>query len=339
MNQTNVADASSLHRESIIIDAVCPLVMDDAAYLDWYRDGGVTVLAPTVGGWERAEPTLARIAAWHRLLRVRDDVLLVETAVAAQQAKRDGKIGIFLHMQGADPIEDNLDLIDLYKALGVGMIQLTYNVVNRAGSGCEVDSDEGLTSYGRAVVERLNACKVIVDCSHTGLRTSFDAIERSKAPVVLSHSNPASVHASARNVPDALIDAIAKTGGLIGIAGFPAMVAPHARPTLDDFARHIDAIVQRVGCDHVGLGIDYYWGQAGVASDAAASESYREAVAAGRWSDAYPPPPHHYPQGIETPRALGALTACLLQRGYSGGDVRKILGGNWLRVMREVWGA
>jgi membrane dipeptidase len=88
----------------------------------------------------------------------------------------------------------------------------------------------------------------------------------------------------------------------------------------------------------VGLGLDYYSGQAGVASDEAAKHSYNEAIRSGIWSTAYPPPPHYYPAGIETPQKLPSLTRRLLELGYSEADVRKILGENWLRVMHSVWG-
>ncbi len=328
----------TLHAESIVIDAVCPLVMDEPRYLDWYREGGATAIAPTMGSTENARTSLNRLAAWHRLLRQRQDLLLVRQASDIETAKRSGRLGIYLHFQGTDAVEDNLDLIDLYKALGVGVIQLTYNVKNRVGDGCEERTDSGLSRYGVKLIERLNAARVIVDCSHTGLRTSLDAIECSTAPVVLSHSNLNSVHPSARNVSAALLEAIARSGGVIGVAGFPAMVASAAVPTLDQFIAHIDGIVQQVGIDCVGLGIDYYLGQAGVASDEDATRIYNDAVRTGVWSAAYSPPPHRYPAGIDTPRTLPNLTRGLLGRGYREPDVRKILGENWLRVMRAVWG-
>jgi len=333
---SNIAD--DLHNRSIIIDGVCPLVMDDPHYLQWYREGGVTALAPTVGGWEGARTTLDRIASWRHLLSERKDLSLVQRAKDIEIARQRGLLGIYLHLQGADPIENNLNLIDVYKALGVGVVQLTYNVRNRVGDGCEERTDTGLSRFGIQLIERLNHAQIIVDCSHTGYRTSLEAVECSSAPVILSHSNAATVHSSARNVPDDLIRAIAKSGGVIGVAGFPAMIAGTTTPSLDQFIAHIDAIASLVGIDHVGLGIDYYWGQAGVASDEAATASYEAAVRAGRWSSAYPPPPHNYPAGINTPKTLRNLTRRLLERGYSGADVQKILGENWLRVMRSVWG-
>jgi len=328
------SNAAKLHADSIVIDAVCPL---SDGHLDWYREGGVTALAPSVTTSD-THATLKELAGWHCLLRERDDMLLVRRAHDIELAKQSKRLGLYLHFQGADPIDDNLDRVDLYKSLGVGMIQLTYNVKNRVGDGCEERTDAGLSRFGVKLIERLNKARVIVDCSHTGLRTSLDAIECSTAPVVLSHSNVLAVHSSPRNVGDELILAIAKSGGLIGIAGFPGMISTHIKPTLDHFIAHIDAIVQRVGIDHVGLGIDYYSLQAGIASDEEAMRGYNEAIRTGLWTTAYPPPPHHYPSGIETPRTLPNLTRGLLERGYTEVDVVKILGGNWLRVMREVWG-
>jgi membrane dipeptidase len=330
--------AFDLHGESVVIDAVCPLVMDDPGYLDWYREGGVTALAPTVGGWESARTTLNRLSAWQRLLRERNDLVLVRQARDIEFAKQSGRLGIYLHFQGTDPIENNLDFVDLYKALGVAVVQLTYNVRNRVGDGCEEKTDAGLSRFGVKLIERLNQARVIVDCTHTGLRTSLQAIECSTAPVILSHSNVASVHPSARNVSNELLDAIAQSGGVVGVVGFPAMVADTTSPSLDQFIAHIDAIVQRVGIQHVGLGIDYYRGQAGIASDEEAMQGYNQFVHAGLWGAAYPPPPHRYPAGIETPRSLPNLTRRLLERGYREADVHQILGGNWLRVMRSVWG-
>ena len=122
----------SLHADSIVIDAVCPLAMDDPQYLEWYREGGVTALAPTMASTENARTTLNRLAAWHRLLRERDDLLLVRQARDIEIAKQRGCLGIYLHFQGTDPIEDNLDLIDLYKALGVGVIRASERTHARA---------------------------------------------------------------------------------------------------------------------------------------------------------------------------------------------------------------
>jgi membrane dipeptidase len=333
-----VINSTEIHGSCVIVDAVCPLVRDNPKYLEWYRDGGATAIGPTIASTDGARVALNRLATWHGILGDRPDLLLVKRACDIDCAKQQARLGIFFHLQGTDPIEDNLDLIDLYKALGVGIVQLAYNVRNKVGDGCEERTDAGISHFGIKLIRRLNDARVIVDCSHTGLRTSLEAVECSAAPVVLSHSNPASVYRTSRNVDNELIDAIARSGGIIGIAGFPGMIGPSATPSLDDFVNHVDAVVQRVGIDHVGLGIDYYIGQAGIGNDEAGPRMYEQMTRSGAWSAAYPRPPHHYPKGIEDPRCLPNLTRRLLERGYSEADVRKVLGRNWLRVMQNVWG-
>ncbi|MGE4080198.1 MAG: dipeptidase [Reyranella sp.] len=333
------ADAKSLHESAIVIDAVCPLLMDPR-HVDLYRRGGATAVAPTVGGSENAETALRAIGRWIKLIRNAGDLALVRRAADIEAAKRDRRLGIILHFQGADPIEDDVDLIDAYKSLGVGMIQLTYNVRNRVGDGCEEPGDAGLSRFGRDVVKRLNEARIVVDCSHTGLRTTMDAIEASQRPTVFSHAGAFSVHPSPRNITDEQIRAVAATGGLVGAVGFPAFVAGGHRPTLDQFIAHIDHMVSLAGIDHVALGIDYFTGQHPIASDEAAAALYKRLVDGGRWSPkSYPPPPYHFPAGIETPEGLPNLTRRLLERGYAADDVLKIMGGNWVRVFREVWGA
>lgn len=322
----------------LLVDAVCPLITDDGDFLDWYRDGGATIVAPTLGSTESAFVTLKRLARWHRLLREDDSLFLVRTSEDVRVATEIGRLGVYFHLQGTDPVEDNLDLVDLYKALGVGMIQLAYNVRNRVGDGCEEPNPAGLSRFGRRLVERLNAAEVIVDVSHTSEPTALDAIEMSTAPVVLSHSNLSTVHASPRNASDRLVKAVAATGGVVGMVGFPALVSSSTVPTVDDLVRHIDAASALVGTSHIALGLDYYAGQAGVASDEDAMSGYRTAVAAGIWGPSYPPPPHHYPAEIRTPRNLGALPDALVRCGYAESAINDILGLNWLRVFGAVWG-
>lgn len=332
-------DSLALHRSAVVIDAVCPLLQDHR-YIDWYIDGGASVAVPTMASSEPAAAALAAIARWKRTIAGDARLIQVASAAAIEAAKAAGRTGVLLHFQGADPVEGDLDLVHAYKDLGVGVIQLCYNVKNRVGDGADERTDAGLSFFGVDLVKRLNEARVVVDCSHTGVQTSLDAIAASERPVVISHGNPRALHHSRRNLPDDLIRAVAQSGGVIGAVGFPGFVSNDARPTLDRFIDHIAYMVDLVGVDHVGLGIDYYLGQSGVADDAAARRQYEEWVASGKWRPGtYPPPPHHYPAGIETPRTLPALTRRLVERGFAGDDVRKILGLNWLRVWRAVWGA
>lgn len=332
-------DPHAVHTDAIVIDGVCPLLREPA-YVDWYIEGGVTAAVPTVSLDEPADITLDTIGRWRRLIDADERLVLATRAADIEAAKGAGRLAIVMHFQGPGAVARELDRIDAFKALGVGMIQLTYNVKNPLGDGACERTDAGLSHFGLAFVRRCNEARVIIDCSHTGRRTTLDAIAASTRPPVFSHANPKRVHDSPRNIADEQIHAVAQAGGLVGAVGFPGFLGTEARPTLARFIEHIDYLVEVAGIDHVALGIDYYTGQHPVADTEAALKRYQWSVDCGRWdADVYPPPPHVYPQGIETPRTLPNLTAGLAARGYAAGDIEKIIGGNWLRVFREVWGA
>lgn len=330
-----------LHADAIVIDGTCPLARAHR-YLDWYKEGGVTAAVVTAGGvWSHvgAGETLKGLGSWLRLVRSRDDLLLAERASDIEAAKRDGRMALVLHFQGTEPFEETLDLVAAYEKLGVRMVQLTYNVRNRVGDGCEERTDSGLSRFGVDLVRRLNEHRIVVDCSHTGFRTSMEAFAVSSAPTVFSHANVRRVYDCPRNITDEQIKAAAATGGLVGINGFPYFVDATGRPTLDAYIAHIDYVATLVGIDHVAVSMDFYQGMAAAASTAEAERYHTQSVGSGRWSrESYPPPPHHYPAGLGDPREMPNLTRRLLERGYAPEDVRKIIGENWMRVFRQVWG-
>jgi membrane dipeptidase len=329
-------DADQRAPADLLIDGACPLARDPTE-LRRYREGGVTVCMPTVGGREGAGETLATLARMHRALRTRDDLLLVRRPADVRRAQASGRLGLLLHLQGGDPFERDVGLVEGFRALGVRMVQLCYNVRNRIGDGCEEPTDGGLSRFGAEVVRALNEAGMIVDCAHTGARTTREAIAVSRAPVVCSHGNPRAVHPSARNLGDDLIRAIADQGGLIGAVGFPAFVSASPRPTIDQFIDHIAYLSDLVGVRHVALGLDYFAGQDGIAPPEVAAALYRSFVASGDWDPAtYPPPPWCYPEGIATPEHLRALAPALARRGFAPDEVRAIMGGNWLRVIDAV---
>lgn len=334
------ADYERLHDEAIVIDAVAPLMNSHPQFIDWWIEGGATAVAPTVGGSELVGPTLKNLARWYRMIQQDPRLQLVQKSSDIDDAKAAGTFGIIFHFQGTTPIEDDLNLVSVYKQLGVGMIQLAYNVKNRVGDGCEERTDCGLSNFGMELIKRMNQERVIVDCTHTGYQTTMEAIELSTAPVVFSHSNVKALKPSARGITDDQIKAAAATGGLIGTVGFPAFVSDSSHPTLDELINHTEYVANLVGTDHIGIGIDYFGGQVGVTDNETAERQYASSISSGRWqADSYPPPPYHYPQGIDTPRTLQNLTKRMLERGFSEDDIKKFLGGNWVRVFKAVWGA
>lgn len=336
-------DAEALHGDAIFIDAVAPL-LHKKQYVGSYVLGGVTCVAPTVGvGSESPSTALKTIGNWLRYIRTNPGVRLVEKARHVEDAKRDGKMGILFHFQGTGPFETDLDLVDAFHAAGVRMVQLTYNRKDYVGDGCEEELDGGLSRFGKDLVRRLNENRIIVDCSHTGYKTTMDALSLTTRPAVFSHSNSAVLFPSKRNIRDDQAKAAAATGGLVAVTAVPQFVVSAnggaARPSIDDLIAHIDHFVSVVGIDQVGLGLDYWWGTLPFSDLSTVVEHWEHHVEAGDWTpQAYPRPPHYNPPEIETPELLKGMTVGLIRRGYSEEDIRKILGLNWLRVFHEVWG-
>lgn len=331
-------DHERLHRESIVFDGTCPL-LNDPKYIAFWIQGGVTVAAPTVAGDDNCATAMKKIGRWMGIIRDRGDELTHVTSVADfARAKAEGKMGILFHFQNTLPLERDLELVDVYHALGVRVIQLAYNVKNFVGDGCDERTDAGISDFGVKVIRTMNRAGIAVDCSHTGVRTTLDAMEVSEKPVVFSHGNARAVCDNPRNLTDEQIKKVASLGGVIGLNGFPAFVSKSARPTLDELLRHADHMADLVGIDHVGIGIDFFPGQAGVADDEESMRSYQARLASGAWKpSAYPPPPYHYPVGLEDPRGFPNLTRALVDRGYTGEEVKKVLGGNFMRAYSKIW--
>ncbi|MFQ5828395.1 MAG: dipeptidase [Candidatus Methylomirabilia bacterium] len=335
---TTKGSTSKLHREAIVIDMVCPLLFTER-YIDEWIKGGATAVGPTVAADDNCAVAVGHIGMWYERLRRRSSQLVHVTRVEdVYRAKNERKLGIIFHFQNTQPFERNLDLVEVFYRLGVRMVQLTYNVKSWVGDGCEEATDSGLSEFGRRVIREMNRVGMVVDLSHTGYRTTMEAMEVSEGPVVFSHSNAKAVHASRRNLRDDQIKTVAEKGGVIGLNGFPVFVSKRRWPTLDELLLHTDYIADLVGTDHLSLGLDFYGGQWPFASPREARALYGERLKTGRWQPAtYPPPPYKYPRGIEVPSKLESLTHGLLARGYGEKDVEKILGGNLMRVFGKVW--
>ena len=193
-------DATTLHRESIVIDGLNASHFLEPKILDRLEAGGVTTVHATVAAWHDLPETMALIAAHQALLRsYADRIMAVRETADIHRAKGTGRVGILLGFQGTDPIEDNLQMLAVYRDLGVKIMQLTYNATNRVGSGYRVPEDHGLTPFGRDVIADMNRLGILIDLSHCGDRTTNEAIEASRRPVAITHANSRRFSNQARN--------------------------------------------------------------------------------------------------------------------------------------------
>jgi len=323
-------DSILFHRDALYLDAAVPLVNPRLLpkYLPDLAAGGVDAILTTVASLEDCRYAVGVLADWHHLAHAGEQPFRLATTVADfRAAKREGVLAVGLHFQGGNPIEADVDLIDAFHALGVRVFQLTYNARNLIGDGCLEETNAGLSAFGRKVVRRLGERRMVIDIAHVGERTSLEAIALASGPVVSTHTNARGVHDSARNLSDEQIRAVAATGGVVGLCGFPAFVSGDDPPSLSQLIDHAVYISDLVGAEHVGLGLDF------------AIEDEDDYDYYGYDPRYYPRPPWTWPTGLGGFfRDAPNITAALVERGFSEREVRGILGENFLRVFEQVWG-
>jgi membrane dipeptidase len=293
------------------------------------RKGGVGAIffsvfvdAKYVNGNHSANRTLQMIdTVYHDILdRYPDTFVLALTADDIVRAHRRRKIAGLMGIEGGHAIEDSTRLLRDYYRLGVRYMTLThFNTNNWADSSGDINDPNvqhhnGLTPFGKDVVREMNRLGMMVDISHVSDKTFYDALETSQAPLIASHSSARAVTNVPRNMTDDMIKALAAKGGVIQINIYCQFISQKAadapknspvRATLDDVVAHIDHVRQIAGIDTIGLGTDF------------------DGISCA-------------PLGLDDVSMFPNLTRALLEKGYSPADIKKIYGGNTLRLMRQV---
>jgi membrane dipeptidase len=267
-------------------------------------------------------------------LAKQDYVVHATTVDDILAAKRTGRLALVAGFECATMIENELDRIDMLYGFGVRQLGIAYSQANMLGSGLAEANDAGLTAFGRRAVQRMNKLGMLIDVSHSGDRTSLDVIEASDVPVMITHAGARSVWPIPRLKPDEVIVACAERGGVIGIEAAPHTTLSPAHPehSLDSVMDHFMYCVDLVGIDHVSFGPDTMFGD-----HVAVHRAY-----AGNYAHTDEKRPDHpqvpYVDGLENPgECFPNIAGWLVRRGYSDEDIAKVLGGNTMRVLQQVW--
>ena len=335
-------NAKEIHEQALIIDGLVFRCDSDEPL----RRGNVSAVNITVSDFnadfegvsDDIAAWLARVAApgspWH----------IVETVADIHAARVAGKIGLIMGWQNMRGIADRLDRIRFFHRLGVRVMQLTYNERNFIGDGCLEPADGALSLFGRRVVAEMNKVGMAIDLSHVGHRTAMDVAALSARPVLLTHANSKTITDAPRNKHDALIKAVADTGGLIGASVYGPMCwngDPSRRPALEDFYRQLEHIVGLVGIEHVAMGTDF---PAVTDLDSVAAviqmtlDRYPTAIT--KYAQAFGNDVRtRYPSDCGSHAELGKITDLLVAKGWSTADINAFYSGNYLRVLDQIWTA
>ncbi|WP_454715601.1 dipeptidase [Caulobacter segnis] len=323
------------------LDAGAPIsrrVLDDA------RASGLTATNWTIGyvsgKSDPFESSVRDVVQFDGMIRDHSDRLLkVLTTADILRAKAQKKVGVIYGFQNAAMMGDKADRVDLFADMGVRVIQLTYNPENQLGGGSVASGDIPLTAFGREVIDRLNARRVIVDLSHSGERTCLDAARHSKAPICVSHTGCRALNDVPRNKTDEELRLVAQKGGYVGIYFMPFLA--DRQITSEDVCRHIEHAIKVCGEDAVGIGTD--GGVTGIDD----LERWKKAFAAqinnrralGISAPGERPDSYIFAIDMFGPDQFRILARKLAERGHPPRRIEKILGGNFLRFAKEIWGA
>lgn len=319
-----------LHQDSIVIDGLIIAKWGRELFEDMHK-GGLTAANCTVSVWEDFQATVDNIVLVNELIEDNSDLVMkVRTIDDIRKAKELGKTGIIMGFQNAHAFEDQLGYVQIFKDLGVGVVQMCYNTQNLIGTGC-YERDGGLSGFGREVVAEMNRVGIMCDLSHVGSKTSEEVILESKKPVCYSHCLPSGLKEHPRNKSDDELRFIAERGGFVGVTMFTPFLKKGVDATIDDYVEAIAYVVDIVGEDQVGIGTDFTQGQDKAFFDMLTHDKgyARELTRFGKIVN---------PEGIRTVGEFPNLTAALLRNGFSEELTRKIMGENWLRILGEVWG-
>lgn len=252
------------------------------------------------------------------------------------RAHKEGKIALVPVIEGAAMLENEVDRVDILYGFGVRMMGITYSESNALGSGLKEKNDGGLTAFGHKVVERMNKVGMAIDCSHVGDKTTMDVIKASSKPIFLSHCGARALWNSRRLKPDDVLKACADKGGVIGIEAAPHTTLTVNNPShsIESFMEHFEYIKDLVGIDHVAFGPDTLYGDhVGLHHAFAANLSIKSSrEGSGEFEEV------EYVKGMENPTEASInIVRWLVKHNYSDEDIEKVLGGNIIRALKEIW--
>jgi membrane dipeptidase len=340
------ADAAKLYRDSFVLDAnalawIGGLLgrpnQDDITKV--IRESGVTALKSTLGGAIGDFATaVADIAAAQQLMEKRADLFLnVRTHGDFERARKEKKLGVIYSFESPNMLEDKIERIELFRGLGVRVMQLNYNRRTPFGVGCLDGDTDGLTDLGRQAIAKMNEIGVALDLSHSNTKTTAEGIAASTKPPLITHAGCRAVYMHPRNKEDREMKALADKGGVIGIYMLPYLTESPKQPMLSDYLQHLEHALKICGEDHVGVGSDVPF----FPVDDSDLEEMKKATEK-RKADGIAAPGEDRPTYIpdlNTPRKMELIADGLLKRGHKSGVVEKIMGANFKRVFGEIWTA
>jgi membrane dipeptidase len=317
------------------------LIVDGLQYCNYseaifreLRAGGVAAIHVTIAYHEDFREKVENIVRWNGWFEAFPDLVVPgRTGADVRRAHAEGRTAVFFGLQNCSPIEDDIGLVEICHALGVRFMQLSYNNQSLLASGCFEAGDTGITRMGKEVIAEMNRLGMVIDMSHSGDRSTLEAMALSRRPIAVTHANPRAWQASVRNKPDDVLRALARSGGMLGFSLYPHHLKGGSACTLDDFCTMVARTADLMEPAALGLGSDLCQDQ----PDAVVQWMRR-----GKWTRGPPDPAVVFPAQPAWFRSnldFGNIAEGLRKAGFSEPEVDGIMGLNWLRFYQEAFGS
>lgn len=320
--------------------------IDGLQYANWsekvfrqMREGNVDAVHVTITYHENFRETVLNIEQWNRWFEQYPNLIFQgRTADDIAKAQTTNRTAIFFGSQNPSCIEDDIGLVEILHTLGLRFMQLTYNNQSLLATGCYEADDTGLTRMGKEVVREMNRVGLVVDMSHSGERSTLEAIEHSSRPIAITHANPSFWHQALRNKSDDVLRALGQTDGILGFSIYPHHLKDGSNCTLQSFCDMIARTADLMGPENIGIGTDLCQDQ---------PDSIVEWMRVGRWTKSidygegsasnpgFPP----MPTWFQDNRHFDAIQAGLSATGMSAENIQGVMGENWRRFFANSFEA
>jgi microsomal dipeptidase-like Zn-dependent dipeptidase len=318
------------------------MFIDGLQYCNWsekifkqWRASNLTAVHVTISYHEQFRETVSNFEQWNSWFEKYPSLIMPAFyAEDVETASKQNKTAVIFGFQNPSPIEDDIGLVEILHRLGGRFMQLSYNNQSLLATGCYEENDPGITRMGKEVIKEMNRVGMVVDMSHSSERSTFEAIELSSRPIVISHANPSFWHPAKRNKSDEIIKELSNSNGMLGFSLYPHHLNNSSQCSLEDFCSMIARTADLIGIDHIGFGSDLCQDQ---------PDSIVEWMRVGKWTkeidygegSASNPGFPDMPSWFRDNRDWHNIIEGLKKHGFSNDEINKIKGENWLSFFRK----
>ena len=317
--------------------------IDNLQYSNWSKEifqinneAKLDAVHVTIAYHEDFDEVKKNVATWNKYFQdYKDLIFLGKTFQDIEKAHQEKKTAIFFGFQNCSPIEDDIGLVEAVHKMGARFMQLTYNNQSLLATGCYEKNDSGVTRMGKEVIKEMNRVGVVVDMSHSAEKSTFDAIELSSKPIVITHANPSFWFAAKRNKSNGLLKVLADSGGILGLSLYPHHLKDESNCTLESFCAMAAKTSEIMGVKHIGIGSDLCLNQPNSVVEWMRNGTWTKTKEYGEGSSNNPHFPKQ-PKWFEDARGFNNLEQGLKKVGFQDTEVNDILGNNWYNFYRGI---